>query len=85
MLNAHVDEVIIEGGRARGVSLQGGSRVLASKAVVSNASLWDTQKLLPASAVTPKMIQDAAVRPCPFCAHSLDGKEFVEFKVVTLK
>lgn len=66
MLNAHVDEVIIEGGRARGVSLQGGSRVLASKAVVSNASLWDTQRLLPASAVTPKMIQDAAVCPHPF-------------------
>lgn len=64
MLNAHVEEVIVEGGRARGVSLRGGSRVLASKAVVSNASLWDTQRLLPASEITPSMRQAAAVREC---------------------
>ena len=61
MLNAHVEEIMIEGGRAAGVKLRGGSRVLASKAVVSNASLWDTQKLLPAAAVTPRMRKEAQV------------------------
>ncbi|EIE19833.1 FAD/NAD(P)-binding domain-containing protein [Coccomyxa subellipsoidea C-169] len=84
MLSAHVDQIILEGGRAKGVSLRGGSRVLASKAVVSNASLWDTQSLLPASAVTPQMLQNAAEIPLNrsfmhlhlgFDARGLEGLE----------
>jgi phytoene dehydrogenase-like protein len=61
MLNAHVEEVMVEGGRARGVKLRGGDVVRASKSVVSNASMWDTQRLLPKHVITPKMRQEAQV------------------------
>lgn len=43
LLNAHVEQVELEAGRAAGVRLRGGARIRASKAVVSNASLQDTQ------------------------------------------
>lgn len=47
-LSAHVDEIIVEDGRAVGIKLRkGGKRIRARKAVVSNASVWDTLKLLP--------------------------------------
>ena len=53
-------------GRAAGVKLKprnpkkGGSEFIrARKAVVSNASLWDTQKLLPQDAVPQKWRADA--------------------------
>merc|ERR1719331_2126117 len=53
-LGAHVEEILVENGEARGVKVRyrnGGTRVLrAKKAVVSNASAWDTEKLLPAEA-----------------------------------
>ncbi len=76
MLSAHVDQIILEGGRAKGVSLQGGSSVLASKAVVSNASLWDTQSLLPASAVTPQMLRNAAVSSLLFNSNLQNHNTF---------
>ena len=48
MTNSHVERIIMEGGRAVGVTLRGGGVIRASKAVVSNASVWDTvTKLLP--------------------------------------
>ena len=37
---------MIEGGRATGVRLRNGHIIRAKKAVVSNASLWDTVKLI---------------------------------------
>eukprot|EP01026_Neomeris_dumetosa_P002649 TRINITY_DN107153_c0_g2_i2.p1 TRINITY_DN107153_c0_g2~~TRINITY_DN107153_c0_g2_i2.p1 ORF type:complete len:562 (+),score=64.71 TRINITY_DN107153_c0_g2_i2:66-1751(+) len=46
-LNAHVDEILIEGGRAQGVRLRNGDKIRARKAVVTNASIWDSVKLLP--------------------------------------
>lgn len=47
-LSAHVEKIIVENGRAVGIQLRkGGKRVRARKAVVSNASIWDTLKLLP--------------------------------------
>ena len=60
-MNAHVDEVLVEGGRATGVKLAGGSIVRATKSVVSNASMWDTQRLLPSHTITPKMQKEAQV------------------------
>ncbi|CAL5229088.1 g12346 [Coccomyxa viridis] len=63
MMNAHVEEVLIEGGRATGVKLRGGSMVRASKSVVSNASMWDTQRLLPDNVITPKMQKEAQDTP----------------------
>jgi phytoene dehydrogenase-like protein len=45
-LNAHVDEIIVENGRATGVRLKNGKIVTAKKAVVSNATPFDTIKML---------------------------------------
>lgn len=62
LLNAHVEQVLLDGrGNACGVALRGGGSIRARKAVVSNASLWDTQRLLPPGAVTPRMHADAEV------------------------
>ena len=44
-LNAHVDEIIVEEGRAVGVRLKNGKQVRA-KVVVSNATPFDTVKML---------------------------------------
>mmetsp|Transcript_10336 Transcript_10336/g.21556 ORF Transcript_10336/g.21556 Transcript_10336/m.21556 type:complete len:583 (-) Transcript_10336:1049-2797(-) len=51
LLRSHVDEILIENGRAAGVRLSDGRVIKARKAVVSNASVWDTQKLLPPGSV----------------------------------
>ncbi|KAF5192574.1 Prolycopene isomerase protein [Thalictrum thalictroides] len=56
-LNTHVEKVVVENGRAIGVELRNGQFVRAKKAVVSNASMWDTLKLLPKD-VAPKLYQD---------------------------
>jgi hypothetical protein len=45
-LNAHVDEIMVENGRAVGVRLKNGNVVKAKKAVVSNATPFDTVKML---------------------------------------
>jgi hypothetical protein len=37
----------MEGGKATGVKLRGGGVVKANKAVISNASVWDTLKMVP--------------------------------------
>ena len=47
-LNTHVAEILVEGGRACGVRLKSGKVIRARKAVVSNATPFDTVKLLPA-------------------------------------
>ncbi|MGL5807772.1 MAG: phytoene desaturase family protein [Xenococcaceae cyanobacterium] len=51
LLNAHVEKVLIENDRAVGVSLTNGKEIRAKQAVVSNASVWDTLKLLPDSSL----------------------------------
>ncbi|CAD7698012.1 unnamed protein product [Ostreobium quekettii] len=54
-LNAHVDEVVVgPRGQAAGVRLRDGRTIGASKAVVSNASAWDTLRMLPRQAVSAK-------------------------------
>ena len=47
---AHVEEILVEGGRAVGVRVRGGRVVRASKGVVSNCDLWGTYKLVPTGA-----------------------------------
>jgi phytoene dehydrogenase-like protein len=48
---AHVEEITLnDKGVATGVRVRGGLSVSARKAVVTNATLWDAQKLLPISA-----------------------------------
>jgi carotene isomerase len=52
-LHAHVEQILVEGGRAIGVQLRSGEAIRARRAVVSNAVIWDTLKLLP-EGVVPK-------------------------------
>ncbi|KAK8944308.1 hypothetical protein KSP39_PZI007547 [Platanthera zijinensis] len=61
-LNSHVKRILVENGRATGVQLNSGRIYLmecfpqivrARKAVVSNASMWDTLNLLPVDSVSP--------------------------------
>jgi len=49
-LAAHAEEVLLTNGRASGVRLRGGATITARKAVVTNATLWDLEKLLPPGA-----------------------------------
>ncbi|KAJ1292764.1 hypothetical protein BS78_01G015400 [Paspalum vaginatum] len=64
-LRSHVERILIENGRAVGVKLQSGQVVRAKKAVVSNASMWDTLDLLPPD-VVPKSYEDK-VKATPQC------------------
>lgn len=56
-LRSHVDKILIENGKAVGVQLRNGQVVCAKKAVVSNASMWDTFDLLPKESI-PQSYQD---------------------------
>lgn len=55
--NAHVEEILVESGssigghRARGVRLRNGEIIRAKRAVISNASTWDTLTLIPEGAL----------------------------------
>ena len=50
-LNSPVSEVLLDDtGAASGVRLEDGSEVRAREAVISNATVWDTRRLLPAGA-----------------------------------
>ncbi|KAG9456933.1 hypothetical protein H6P81_001441 [Aristolochia fimbriata] len=60
-LGAHVSNIVVENGRATGVKLKNGQFVRAKKAVVSNASMWDTLDMLPAEAV-PKEYKERIQR-----------------------
>jgi hypothetical protein len=52
------------GGRAAaaGVELEGGRRVAAARAVISNASLWDTARLAPAESLLPEFREQVGER-----------------------
>lgn len=45
-VNCHVDEILVEGGRATGVRLRDGRTIRARQAVVSNADPYITRKML---------------------------------------
>ncbi|KAL4649816.1 hypothetical protein ACB092_01G042300 [Castanea dentata] len=64
-LGSHVEKIVIENDRASGVKLRSGQFVRAKKAVISNASMWDTLKLLPKE-VVPKSYLDR-VNTTPQC------------------
>ena len=51
LLKAHVEEIIVKNNRAVGVLLRENKQIRATKAVISNASIWDTLKLLPANTI----------------------------------
>lgn len=64
-LNAHVEQVLVEGDRAVGVRLRNGETIRARRAVISNASVWDTLKLLPQKALPQQYL--AARQATPEC------------------
>ncbi|XP_045817620.1 prolycopene isomerase, chloroplastic-like [Trifolium pratense] len=51
-LQSHVEKIVVENERAIGVKLRSGQFIRAKKAVVSNASMWDTLKLLPQEVIS---------------------------------
>jgi len=51
-LGAPVQRIILRNDKAVGVELKNGKRINAKRSVMSNASVWNTSKLLPASART---------------------------------
>jgi phytoene dehydrogenase-like protein len=63
ILNAHVEEILVEGDRAIGVGLRGDKAIKASRAVISNASVWDTLKLLPEDALPKSYRQQQQQTP----------------------
>ncbi|XP_042516685.1 prolycopene isomerase, chloroplastic isoform X2 [Macadamia integrifolia] len=64
-LGTHVEKIVIENGQAVGVKLRSGQFVRAKKAVVSNASMWDTLNLLPEEAI-PKSYKER-IKTTPQC------------------
>jgi phytoene dehydrogenase-like protein len=63
MLGAHVEAVMVEDGRATGLQLRRGGQVRARRAVISNATVWDTLKLVPADALPEVYRRQAAAAP----------------------
>ncbi len=63
LLNSHVAEVLVENNRAVGVRLRSGKVIRSHKAVISNASVWDTLKLLPESSVPKSFRQQRQATP----------------------
>ncbi|MBF2003258.1 MAG: NAD(P)/FAD-dependent oxidoreductase [Synechococcales cyanobacterium M58_A2018_015] len=62
-LNAHVEQVLVNQNRATGVQLRNGKTLQARRAVISNASIWDTLKLLPPDSVPRSFRQQRQATP----------------------
>lgn len=61
--HAHVSTVLVENQRAVGVRLHNGTEIKAKKAVVSNASVWDTLPLIPDRVLPENFVQQRAQTP----------------------
>jgi phytoene dehydrogenase-like protein len=76
-LGAHVEEIMVASDRATGVRLQRGETITATRAVISNASIWDTLKLLPDHPATRSLQrQRQTIPPCGSFMHlhvGIDG------------
>jgi phytoene dehydrogenase-like protein len=68
-LRAPVARILVEGGRAVGVRLEGGEEFRARRGVISNASPWDTLALLPPDAGPARWRERQAATPA--CASFL--------------
>ncbi len=62
-LNAHVKQIIVKNNRASGVILANGQEISASQAVVSNASIWDTLKLVPTNSLPSSFVSERQTTP----------------------
>ena len=78
-LGATVTEILLAGKQARGVRLQTGEELHATEAVVSNASIWDTLKLLPTEQIPEQFRQEKTSIPqCPSFMHlhlGIEGRD----------
>jgi phytoene dehydrogenase-like protein len=73
---AHITQINSKNGRATGVRLRSGEVIEARRAVVSNASIWDTLKLLPAGVLPQKFVQQRQATPtCDSFMHLHVGIE----------
>eukprot|EP00980_Cylindrotheca_fusiformis_P019091 scaffold6440_cov124-Cylindrotheca_fusiformis.AAC.5 len=76
-LSSHVDEIVIHNGKATGVRLRKGGRVInANKAVVSNLSVWDL--------FSSDIINDKSAFPSEFIKERVStpvGKSFMHLHV----
>jgi phytoene dehydrogenase-like protein len=64
LLKSHVEEIIVENNTAVGVRLRGGEEIKANT-VISNASVWDTLKLIPQDSLPQQFISKR--RSTPAC------------------
>ncbi len=62
LLKSHVEEIIVENNRAVGVKLKGGKELRANT-VISNASVWDTLKLIPKDSVPQQFFEQRQATP----------------------
>jgi phytoene dehydrogenase-like protein len=70
VLGAHVAAVLVEDGRVVGVQLAKGGEVRARRAVVSNATVWDTLKLIPAGVLPDDYREQSSAAPqCESIVH----------------
>jgi phytoene dehydrogenase-like protein len=73
-VRSHVDAILVDGAgedkRASGVRLRSGATLRARRAVISNASIWDTLPLLPPDALPPAWAAaEAATEQCASFMH----------------
>ncbi len=68
LLKSHVEEIIVENNRAVGVKLRGGEELRANT-VISNASVWDTLKLIPKDSVPQFIDKREATPECESFMH----------------
>ncbi|MGB3759130.1 MAG: NAD(P)/FAD-dependent oxidoreductase [Rivularia sp. (in: cyanobacteria)] len=68
LLKSHVEEIIVENNRAVGVRLRGGKELRANT-VISNASVWDTLKLIPKDSVPQFFDKREATPECESFMH----------------
>ncbi|TAG01873.1 MAG: NAD(P)/FAD-dependent oxidoreductase [Oscillatoriales cyanobacterium] len=81
LLNSHVAEVLVENNRAAGVRLRSGKIIRSHKAVVSNASVWDTLKLLPENSIPKRFRQQRQATPeCDSFMHLHLGIDAAEVR-----
>eukprot|EP01035_Chromulina_nebulosa_P017570 gene17570-23137_t len=63
-LNSHVEEILFDNKRASGVKLRRkGKIVKAKRAVISNASIWDTIKLIPEGILPQEIVESYKSTP----------------------
>ncbi|MGB3202736.1 MAG: NAD(P)/FAD-dependent oxidoreductase [Nodosilinea sp.] len=80
-LGAHVEQILVEGERAVGVVLRSGESLKADR-VISNASIWDTLKLVPDGALPKAFVEERQATPeCHSFLHlhlGIDGANLPE-------